>query len=492
MIQSPLLLLVLMLSLAACLPAASPTAPVSPPTPTVLPDTPTPVPTATPTPVPSETVGYFQLRFEFGTGSDWTSLEPANPAAVLSLRQVGGTDKARIDLGAYRVSMTQPIDSAKAGVNITTTFDLALAPNALDQPFKLLLQKGWLNASRLRIYHVAGGNAQFIQEITHRATVSIGTNAAEFTLDLSKLKSTPARQGSVPRNSAPKMLWAFYYPWYNTSDWSSPQLKDHPVARYASSDARALARHIDQAKSAGIDGFVSSWWGPNHETDQNLRLLLDAARDRDFKVAIYLETLENGKPQSPDEMARWLAYAISTYRDHSAYMKVNGKPVMAIWSSNTFPPATWASVFERLRAQGQEAFYLGMGYDAASLSLFDGLHQYAVFNLPKLAQTFQVVGRSMRYYPLLDAAAAPKLWAATVQPGYDERAIPGRKGLFQERGSGAFYRSTFEAATASNPDWILITSWNEWWEHTYVEPSELYGDAYLQLTREYANKWKGK
>ena len=34
------------------------------------------------------------------------------------------------------------------------------------------------------------------------------------------------------------------------------------------------------------------------------------------------------------------------------------------------------------------------------------------------------------------------------------------------------------------------TSWNEWRENTYIEPSERYGDKYLRITREYVNKWK--
>ena len=41
-------------------------------------------------------------------------------------------------------------------------------------------------------------------------------------------------------------------------------------------------------------------------------------------------------------------------------------------------------------------------------------------------------------------------------------------------------------------DWIFITTWNEWWENTSIEPGELYGDQYLQITKEYAEKWKNQ
>jgi hypothetical protein len=107
-----------------------------------------------------------------------------------------------------------------------------------------------------------------------------------------------------------------------------------------------------------------------------------------------------------------------------------------------------------------------------------------------LLQTMAAAGRATRYYPLLADTPTPKIWAATVQPGYDDRLIPGRRGLFQDRQNGSVYRSTFEAALASDPDWIFITTWNEWWEHTYIEPSELCGDQYLKLTREFADRWK--
>ena len=36
---------------------------------------------------------------------------------------------------------------------------------------------------------------------------------------------------------------------------------------------------------------------------------------------------------------------------------------------------------------------------------------------------------------------------------------------------------------AAQPDWVLITSWNEWFEGTSVEPSVEYGDLALQNRR---------
>jgi hypothetical protein len=45
---------------------------------------------------------------------------------------------------------------------------------------------------------------------------------------------------------------------------------------------------------------------------------------------------------------------------------------------------------------------------------------------------------------------------------------------------------------ASRPDWLWVNSFNEWVEGTYVEPSALYGDLYLQLTHNFAALFKGQ
>jgi len=50
---------------------------------------------------------------------------------------------------------------------------------------------------------------------------------------------------------------------------------------------------------------------------------------------------------------------------------------------------------------------------------------------------------------------------------------------------------TWRVAMEQNPNWIMICSWNEWHEGSEIEPSVEYGDYYIRLTREYADKFKG-
>lgn len=456
---------------------------------------PTNTPTATPTPRPPLTVSFYRLRIEYSTTSDWTDLYLGDPDNILTVRLMGTRgNPAHIAAEISHLALDQPLSAAEAGQSVGMIVDYVLAPAALDQPLAFLLQKGALNGSRVRIVSIVGDDQQLIREINHDIVVETdtGLNPLRFSVDLGPLRDAPPTEAQIPRLASQRMLWAFYYPWYQIDHWCSPMLRDHPAKRYSSEDPAAIARHVEQAQSAGIDGFISSWWGPHDHTDRKLRTLLDIAQERGFLVTVYFETLGEDGPLPAEEILDWLTYLISTYRDHPAFMRLNGKPVIPIWSSTTVPLGAWASIFSDLRSQGLDAIFLANSYNLADLEVFDGLHEYGVFQMTDLAQTFVATGKAARYYPLLRDTSAPKIWAATVQPGYDDRLIPGREGLVRDRNDGAFYRSTFDAALQSDPDWIFITSWNEWWEHTHIEPSEQFGDQYLQITRVYADRWKGQ
>src|SRR5512133_3936838 len=66
----------------------------------------------------------------------------------------------------------------------------------------------------------------------------------------------------VHAQSGPMVL-AYYYGWFNMGQWSGPEMIDRPAEPYDSADRGAMSRQIGQAQSAGIDGFVMSWFGPD-------------------------------------------------------------------------------------------------------------------------------------------------------------------------------------------------------------------------------------
>ena len=75
-------------------------------------------------------------------------------------------------------------------------------------------------------------------------------------------------------------------------------------------------------------------------------------------------------------------------------------------------------------------------------------------------------------------------------PGYNDTRTGRGNAFARGREDGAYYAQTWQAAINSNPDWVIITSFNEWPEGTYIEPSQAYGDRYLGLTAEWAGRFK--
>src|SRR5919108_720047 len=87
----------------------------------------------------------------------------------------------------------------------------------------------------------------------------------------------------------PPLVLAFYYNWFDENTWTPSKVPDMPATRYASRDAGAMGRQIQQARDAGIDAFVVSWWGAGNPTDENFKTMLGQASAANFRVAIDFE-----------------------------------------------------------------------------------------------------------------------------------------------------------------------------------------------------------
>ena len=417
--------------LGGCISSATPTpSPTS--TATILAPTITVSPPPTATSLPAGMTVYYHIRIEYSTTSDWSTLDLRTTEHILAMRAliiIGEQVNPETNVG--HLALNQSLESAQAGKGISMKVDYAIAPEALNQPLRFHLQKGTLNGSMVRVYQIVEGKEKLVEKIEHQGMVQKDPelNPLDFLIDLSPLKENPPLVAQVHTQGLNKMVWAFYYSWYHMNDWTY-WLKDHPLARYELGSRDIILQHVEQAQSAGIDGFISSWWGPGSETDDNLKKLLEIAEARNFQVTIYLETMAgpNETPLSEKKIYEWLAYAIREYRDDPAFFKVDDKPLIVIWASSAVPLETWGRVFAQLRTEGLDAVYLGMGYNLSNLEVFDGLHDYNAFTHPDLEQTLLSTASAVRNYALLADNATPKIWVATVQPGYDDTLSPLARG----------------------------------------------------------------
>ena len=136
---------------------------------------------------------------------------------------------------------------------------------------------------------------------------------------------------SAQSMSQPLVL-AFYYSWFDENTWTYDKLPDLPAEQYVSRDRSVMGRHIDQAKAAGIDGFLVAWYGPagGNQTEPNLAALLDEAAARGFRIAVLFET-DSPFLGSVDATTAALQHLLSVHANHPAYLRVDGRPVVFFW-----------------------------------------------------------------------------------------------------------------------------------------------------------------
>jgi hypothetical protein len=309
--------------------------------------------------------------------------------------------------------------------------------------------------------------------------------------------------GPVP-NTGTHLVVAFFYPWYDLTTWSSPELADRPLQRYSTDDASDLARIMGQAKGAGLDALAVSWQGRDFEGGWNHRRMLGclAAADRaGLRIATLLETTvanpqheQTGVAPDPDTVLAWLVDIVDDYGSHPAYLRVDGRPVVFAYAAQRLTEPRWIEVLDRLRAGGRDVFLVGEGRNDSRLDAFDGQFVYASseFGGDQIRSFDREQSLGVRTYHLLpEVRGGRRVWAATVSPGYDDtRLADGRTPHRVDRDDGRFYDGQWQSALDMAADWIVVTSWNEWWENTEIEPGEVYGDLYVTRTREWASRFR--
>lgn len=290
--------------------------------------------------------------------------------------------------------------------------------------------------------------------------------------------------------AGPRLVLAFYYTWFDENTWTPAKVPDVPAQLYASRDPAAMDRHIAQAQAAGIDALVVSWYGPwNNQTEANFAAMLDVAAARGFKLALDVEVTSPFAPAGTGGTVEMLRHALGVHANHPAYLRVDGKPVLFFWRQQRYGAGTWAGIREQVDP-GRGSIWIAEGVDMSYQAVFDGHHLYSVtWNPPAdVAATANKFGRYVEN--ARQQYGGYRYWVATAMPGYDDTRTGRGNAFARGREGGAYYAQTWQAAIGSNPDWVVITSFNEWPEGTYIEPSQAYGDQYLQLTAEWASRFK--
>ncbi len=347
-------------------------------------------------------------------------------------------------------------------------------------------------ASVLELYNANGAVPRAVDRF------DAGTIVGHFTSPADVLRAGgPLRP--IPRVKHHLVL-AFFYPWWTYHTWSSsPQIYDNPVPEYSTDEPADLKRLMTTAKSAGLDALVMSWSGRDFNgglDHQRMLRCLAAADAVGFRMAALLET-GGANPQhrdgdaDADTVLAWLTDIVDQYGSQSAYLRVEGRPVVMAYAAQRLSQAGWVDALKRLRASGRDVLLIGEGSNTTRLGAFDGQFYYPSnqFTGDTIEAFDRAQSLNVRTYHLVSTdTVGRRVWVATVSPGYDDTHLnDGRVARVTDRANGTYYKTQWQAALDNRADWVVVTSWNEYLENTEIEATRIYGDLYLTLTK----SWSG-
>lgn len=310
-----------------------------------------------------------------------------------------------------------------------------------------------------------------------------------------------------------KKVAAFYYGWYsNATNYSQarpytivddtktrhyPNIFNTPLqGQFDSADPAVIEQHLRWAEWAGIDALVCSFWGKGGFEWANFQNMLRVANyiHSNLTFSVYFEIFMGGLDEKPS--TEQSAIMVSEFRaiyelfNNTEYRDLiwfeQGRPVLFSYVTQAVTPAAWNTTVHTLADEKIEFFICAdrPGTGATMNEVFQATHQYDVY-YPTYHGSYYATFLGLKQ----TAKQYGQLFAAGVTPGYDDHIVrPGNPPV--ARDGGQTYKESWERAISLNPDWITITSWNEWHEGTEIEPSVENGDLALNQTRTYIAEFK--
>ncbi|MCB9782865.1 MAG: alpha-mannosidase [Candidatus Omnitrophica bacterium] len=279
---------------------------------------------------------------------------------------------------------------------------------------------------------------------------------------------------------------------------------------YSSQDPDTLKAHLEMIAKAGIGVVNFSWWGPGNADDRALELLFAEAAKKGMKVNFHIEPYPGRSAESVKEN---LGYLIDKFKGSPALYRDADRdhlPMFYVYDSYLIPTEEWGSILRSdspntIRGTEHDAIMIALYVNQKDKRLlteggFDGVYTYFA------TKGFTEGSTPDNWKEIRDwTHSLGKLFIPSVGPGYDDLPIrPWNKKNYREREGGDYYSTMFESAIEARPDFISVTSFNEWHEGTQIEPAvpAKYGerqyrdylplkpDGYLDLSHKWVKEFE--
>lgn len=311
-----------------------------------------------------------------------------------------------------------------------------------------------------------------------------------------------AFQGSRSFGSDDRIVGTYYFYWYDceskahiVDDDGSDALTTHPPTLDGFSYASTAwqKQQLRDMTAAGIDVVLPVFWGAPSEHDSRAHLhwsyrgippLVQAREElvregaNPPRIGLFYDTstLQHNEWHYHADLTTdyGRAWFYATVRDFFSmvppkhWAMIDGRPVVLLYAA-AFAKKYDQSVIDETKRQFAREFAGRVPYIAPEVS-------WNVRADSKVAWG--------------GALGLKRPGIASLGPGYDHSAVPGRSPLIVERRSGQFYEEQWLQFLEQPSNFVMIETWNEFHEGTDVAESREYGRQYIELTRKYVDRFK--
>lgn len=306
------------------------------------------------------------------------------------------------------------------------------------------------------------------------------------------------------------LVGAHYYMWYgeggNGEEWVHETPVTPTLGEYDSQDPDVIDQHIRWAVEHGINWFSVSWWGPGGYEDETLKdHVLESPLADELQYSILFESpgllpSEDGTYDFDDEetvaaLVEAMEYLAETYFGREEYLRIDGRPVVTFYLAREFTGDFGGALEAVADAIGEELYVIGdlvywMNPDSTMLPDFEPFDAATGYNMHMNQEDIDenFVDRVLDQYGtwadgLADTDVA---FVPGVLPGYDDTHIehvdrPDHPIIEASPERFEAYCDGVNEYVSPDPNAVLITSWNEWYENTQIEPHEEFGTEYLEV-----------
>jgi hypothetical protein len=257
-------------------------------------------------------------------------------------------------------------------------------------------------------------------------------------------------------------------------------LRDRPVSPgvSTSTDWRVnnFATEVQQAKSAGIDGFTLNLMSTGGQNwDAAVNLMKAASQVGGFAVVPMVDGSSGFSSASAETVASLLS---QLYKYSSAY-KEDGEYLLSSFKAEGAAVSWWTQVITLLETKyGVPITFQAVFNNASDTNLkafapiADGFGNWGTRTERTTLNSPDNVAR---------AHALGKTWMSPVAV----QDVRYRSLSWAESNNTAAVRAQWSRAISQKADYVQLVTWNDYSESTQIAPSQDHGSAFLDLTRYY-------